>query len=108
MKSDSIAIDPSSDRKDTRPHRSRAILGPWMVVGALWIVACLNYLARNMVTTMHGSLVAAIPMSEAQFGLLTSAFLCVYGAASPFAGFLSDKFGRTKVIITALLVWSAV
>ncbi len=89
-------------------RRSRAILGPWLVVGALWVVACLNYLARNMVTTMHGSLVSAIPMSEAQFGLLTSAFLCVYGAASPFAGFLSDRFGRTRVIITALLVWSAV
>jgi MFS family permease len=79
-----------------------------MVVGALWIVACLNYLARNMITTMHGSLVAAIPMSEAKFGLLTSAFLCVYGAASPFAGFLSDRFGRTKVIVTALLIWSTV
>jgi MFS family permease len=91
------------------PQRpARIILGPWQTVGALWVVACLNYLARNMVTTMHGSLVAAIPMSEAQFGLLTSAFLCVYGAASPFAGFLSDRFGRTRVIITALLVWSAV
>lgn len=86
----------------------RMILGPWMVVAALSLVACLNYLARNMVTTMHGSLVAAIPMSEAQFGLLTSAFLCVYGAMSPFAGFLSDRFGRTRVIVTALLVWSAV
>jgi MFS family permease len=61
-----------------------------------------------MVTTMHGSLVAAIPMTEAQFGLLTSAFLCVYGTMSPFAGFLSDRFGRSRVIVTALLAWSAV
>ena len=90
------------------PRHTRLILGPWAVVGALWLVACLNYLARNMITTMHGSLVAAIPMSEAQFGLLTSAFLCVYGATSPFAGFLSDRFGRTRVIIIALLIWSAV
>jgi len=74
----------------------------------LWLVACLNLVARNMVTTMHGSIVGAIPMSEAQFGLLTSAFLCVYGGMSPFAGFLSDRFGRARVIITALLVWSAV
>lgn len=97
-----------ADQPLPAPHPLRPILGPWLVVGALWLVACLNYLARNMVTTMHGSLVAAIPMTEAQFGLLTSAFLCVYGAASPFAGFLSDRFGRTRVIVTALLVWSTV
>src|ERR1700722_12387510 len=80
----------------------------WLTVGRLWCEACVNLVARNMITTMHGSLVAAIPMSEAQFGLLTSAFMCVYGAMSPFAGFLSDRFGRTRVILTALLTWSVI
>jgi MFS family permease len=80
----------------------------WLIVGLLWFVACLNVMARTMITTMHGSLVAAIPMSEAQFGLLMSAFMCVYGVMSPFAGFLSDRFGRARVILIAMAIWSIV
>lgn len=79
----------------------------WVVVGLLWFVALLNYLDRVMITTMRGSLVAAIPMSDAQFGLLTSVFLWVYALLSPLAGFLADRFSRSRVIIMSLLVWSA-
>jgi MFS family permease len=65
-----------------------------------------NYLARALFTSMHGSIVAAIPMSEAQFGLLTSSLLLTYGVASPFAGFLSDRFNRSRVITISMLLWS--
>ena len=82
--------------------------GAWLVVALLWMVGCLNYLDRVLVTTMRGSLVAAIPMTEAQFGLLTSVFLWVYGALSPFAGFLADRFSRSRVIVVSLLAWSIV
>lgn len=79
----------------------------WLIVGLLWVVAALNYLDRIMLTTMRGSLVEAIPMSDAQFGLLTSVFLWVYGLLSPFTGFLADKFNRSCLIVGSLLVWSA-
>lgn len=87
-----------------RPH---PMAQAWLVVGLLWFVACLNYLDRVMITTMRGSLVEAIPMTEAQFGLLTAVFLWVYGLLSPFAGFLADRFSRSRAIIVSLLVWSA-
>lgn len=80
----------------------------WLVVVMLCLVGCLNYLDRMMITTMRSSIVAAIPMSETQFGLLTSVFLWVYGLLSPVAGFLADRFSRSKVIIISLLVWSLV
>ena len=70
----------------------------WLIVGLLWAVGCFNYLDRVMITTMRGSLVEAIPMSDAQFGLLTSIFLWVYGALSPFAGFLADRLDRKSVV----------
>lgn len=80
----------------------------WMTVALLCVVASLNYLDRTMITTMRSSIMQEIPMSEAQFGLLSSVFLWVYGLLSPFAGFIADKFSRSKVILVSLFVWSAV
>ncbi len=80
----------------------------WVIVALLWLVALLNYLDRLMITTMRDPIKDSIPMSDAQFGLLTSVFLWVYGALSPFGGFLADRFGRTRVILGSLLVWSLV
>jgi predicted MFS family arabinose efflux permease len=80
----------------------------WLMVGLLWVVGCLNYLDRVMITTMRGSLKETIPMTDAQFGLLTTAFLLVYALLSPLAGFLADRFNRSRVIIGSLLVWSLV
>ena len=85
---------------------SKWLTRAWLIVALLWFVGCLNYLDRIMITTMRGSLQAAIPMTDAQFGLLTSVFLWVYGLLSPLAGFLADRAGRSRVIIASLFVWS--
>lgn len=82
--------------------------GAWLVVAFLFIVGALNYIDRNMLTTMRSSIIDSIPMSDAQFGLLTSVFLWVYGLLSPLAGYVADKFKRSHVIIVSLLVWSVV
>lgn len=82
--------------------------GAWLVVMFLFIVGALNYIDRNMLTTMRFSIVDSIPMSDAQFGLLTSVFLWVYGLMSPLAGYLADKFKRSHIIIFSLLIWSLV
>lgn len=78
----------------------------WLIVGVLWVVAALNYLDRIMITTMRDSLTQAVPMTDAQFGLLTSVFLWVYGLLSPLAGFLADRFNRSRLIVLSLLIWS--
>ena len=80
----------------------------WLVVGLLCVVGCLNYLDRVTITTMRGSIIQSIPMTDAQFGLLTSVFLWVYGLLSPLAGYLADRFSRSRVIITSLFIWSVV
>ena len=80
----------------------------WLVVALLWPVAMLNYLDRLMLTTMRDSIKVGIPMTDAQFGLLTSVFLWVYAFMSPAAGYLADRFSRRKLIIGSVFVWSAV
>ncbi|WP_176954325.1 MFS transporter [Niabella drilacis] len=87
---------------------AKATRGAWLTVFLLFVIGFLNYLDRIMLTTMRGSIVEAIPMTDAQFGLLTSVFLWVYGLLSPYAGFLADRFSRSRVIIVSLFVWSAV
>lgn len=80
----------------------------WAVVGLLWVVAMLNYLDRLLLTSMHDPIKESIQMTDAQFGLLTSVFLWVYGFLSPFGGYFADRYSRKLVIVFSVLVWSAV
>jgi sugar phosphate permease len=100
-----------ADRRETlkmRDEEHSSTSRAWLVVGLLWVVACLNYLDRLTLASMRDSVKADIAMTDAQFGLLTSVFLWVYGALSPLGGFMADRFGRKAVIVGSLAVWSAV
>ncbi|HEX2629738.1 MAG TPA: MFS transporter [Chitinophagaceae bacterium] len=83
---------------------------PWILVGLLWVVALLNYMDRQMLSTMQSSI--KIDIAElntgANFGRLMAIFLWVYGCMSPFAGMIADKVNRKWLIVVSLFVWSAV
>jgi MFS family permease len=93
----------------TQPSASRTLLpaAAWIAVALLWLAGGSNYLTRTMLTTMRGSVLQDIPMTDAQFGLLTSAFLWFYAFASPFGGFLADRFSRRLVVIISIFIWSS-
>ncbi len=83
---------------------------PWLVVGLLWIVALLNYMDRQMLSTMRPSMKVDIQelQSATNFGHLMAVFLWIYGFMSPIAGSIADKFSRKWLIVGSLFVWSAV
>lgn len=83
---------------------------PWVVVALLWVVALLNYLDRQMLSTMQQNIagdISALRNSEA-FGALMAVFLWVYGIASPFSGAIADRLSRKWLIVGSLGVWSGV
>lgn len=83
---------------------------PWIVVGLLWVVALLNYLDRQMLSTMQYSIGLTIPAIKdpANFGRLMAIFLWIYGIMSPISGSIADRVSRKWLIICSLGVWSAV
>ncbi|WP_302427928.1 MFS transporter [Leyella stercorea] len=85
-------------------------LYPWLVVALLWVVALLNYMDRQMLSTMQGAMkldIVELQKAEA-FGALMAVFLWIYGIVSPFAGVVADRVSRKKLVVGSLFVWSAV
>jgi len=83
---------------------------PWIVVGLLWVVALLNYLDRQMLSTMQSSMqidIRELAIAE-NFGRIMGIFLLIYGLMSPMAGIIADRINRKWLIIGSLFVWSAV
>ena len=83
---------------------------PWVVVGLLWFVALLNYLDRQMLSTMQSSMqidIRELAIAE-NFGRIMGIFLLIYGLMSPMAGIIADRVNRKWLIIGSLFVWSAV
>ncbi len=83
---------------------------PWIVVALLWVVAVLNYMDRQMLSTMRESMQIDITELESalNFGRLMAIFLWIYGLMSPVAGIIADRINRKWLIVGSLFVWSLV
>lgn len=83
---------------------------PWILVALLWVVALLNYMDRQILSTMRPSMQIDIAelQSATNFGYLMAVFLWIYGLMSPVSGIIADKTNRKWLIVGSLCVWSAV
>ncbi|MEI6752024.1 MAG: MFS transporter [Paludibacter sp.] len=83
---------------------------PWVVVGLLWMVALLNYMDRQMLSTMKSAMMIDISELESAvfFGQLMAVFLWIYGFMSPLSGMIADRVNRKWLIVGSLFVWSSV
>lgn len=83
---------------------------PWILVGLLWVVALLNYMDRQMLSTMKPSMMIDIAelQTAANFGRLMAIFLWIYGIMSPISGMIADRMNRKWLIVGSLFVWSGV
>jgi len=83
---------------------------PWRLVFLLSGVALLNYMDRQMISTMRPAMqLDIVELQQAtNFGRLMAVFLWVYGAMSAFSGVIADFINKKWLIISSLFVWSAV
>ncbi len=87
---------------------------PWLVVVLLSGVAFLNYMDRQMLSTMRYAMsediieVATSYTGPWGWGALMAAFMWIYGLMSPVSGAIADRLNRKWLIVGSLFVWSAV
>lgn len=83
---------------------------PWIVVGLLWGVALLNYMDRQMLSTMKDAMQVDIVelQSATNFGYLMAIFLWIYALMSPVSGVIADRLNRKWLIVGSWFVWSSV
>lgn len=81
---------------------------PWVITGLLAGVAMLNYIDRQMISTMRPAMQVDIGelTLAANFGRLMAVFLWVYGSISAFSGVIADRINRKWLIVASLFIWS--
>jgi predicted MFS family arabinose efflux permease len=86
--------------------RSPLIFIEWQLIAFLWACYILNQADRQVVYTLFPALQQAFGFSNVVLGLTGALFLWVFGAFSPIAGILGDRFSKSKLLVASLLVWS--
>jgi len=74
----------------------------------LWFVCFFNYADRQAISSVFPTLEKEFHFDKVQLGLIGSAFMWVYAAGAPFAGYLGDRLRRKELILGGCLFWSAV
>lgn len=78
----------------------------WYVLGLLASANFLHYANRNVVVTMYDDLRSAFSFSNAELGLLSTAFMATHAAGTLGFGWLADRRDRRAVMAFGLIAWS--
>jgi predicted MFS family arabinose efflux permease len=85
---------------------SRRVQSATAALGTLTGLNLLNYMDRYVGAAMLPLILSSLALTDAQGGLLQSAFILSYALVSPLAGWLGDRFARLKLAAAGVLVWS--
>jgi len=84
---------------NARPYR-------WVALSIFVLSSAINYLDRQTLATVAPLVRAEFHLSNAQYGLILTAFSIAYAGGAPFAGMLIDRIGLNRAISLAIGVWS--
>jgi MFS family permease len=72
----------------------------------LWFVCFFNYADRQAIFSVFPLLRKEMGLSDVQLGIVAGAFMWVYAAFGPIAGFIGDRVRRKTLVLGGLLFWS--
>ncbi|HLK46831.1 MAG TPA: MFS transporter [Bryobacteraceae bacterium] len=78
----------------------------WLVLAIFVLSTAINYLDRQTLATLAPVLRAEFRLSNAEYGLILTAFSITYAVAAPFAGMLIDRMGLNRAVTLAVGLWS--
>jgi MFS transporter, ACS family, hexuronate transporter len=78
----------------------------WVVLSLFVLSTAINYLDRQTLATLGPVLRGEFALSNAQYGLILTAFSITYAASAPGAGLLIDRLGLRRAISLAVGLWS--
>jgi MFS family permease len=79
---------------------------PFALLSVLTLVNFLNYVDRQILYAIFPAVQVDLGLTDAQLGLVASAFIVVYMLVTPIAGYLGDRFRRLPLIGASVVVWS--
>lgn len=86
--------------------KQNSFFSTWGLLIILWFAFFLNQADRQIFNVTLPLIRMEIDLSDAEFGLIASSFLWIYGLMVPVAGFLGDVFSRRSVLAFCICFWS--
>jgi MFS transporter, ACS family, glucarate transporter len=83
--------------------------GNWrrhLVVAALFLLSLITYIDRAAISTAKRPMAEDLSLSDAQMGLVFSAFALGYAAAQIPAGWFADRIGPRRALAIVVVLWS--
>ncbi len=78
----------------------------WAVLGVFVLSTAINYLDRQTLASLAPMVKSEMALTNAQYGLILTAFSLTYAISAPFAGVLIDRIGLNRAISLAVGLWS--
>lgn len=85
---------------------NQATTNKYVVFAMLYIGWCISYVDRAAINIALASIGKEFGLNPASMGVVLSAFFIGYAVMQLPGGWLADRFGSKKVIITTLFLWS--
>src|SRR5499425_3707250 len=78
----------------------------WLICGLLFLAATINYIDRQVIGILKGTLQGQFGWSEIDYADIVFAFQLAYAIGFIFAGRLMDRVGTKTGFSLALTIWS--
>jgi ACS family glucarate transporter-like MFS transporter len=78
----------------------------WKILGLLFLISVITFLDRINISIAGKQMSEELGLTDLEFGTIFSAFVLGYALFQIPGGWLGDRFGYKKVLVSALILWS--